>query len=92
MATRTGETSRSARRAVRVSAAQKELPPRAAELRYRTVTEFVLDVASREAVAQRADGLGRKRRSRRLFVTTETLENDIAALARTGESSHPATG
>ena len=49
MATRTGETSRSARRAVRVSAAQKELPPRAAELRYRTVTEFVLDVASREA-------------------------------------------
>lgn len=34
----------------------------------------------------------RKRRSRRLFVTTETLESDIAALAMIGESSHPVIG
>ena len=35
---------------------------------------------------------GRKRRNRRLFVTTDTLESDIAALARTGDSSHPPNG
>jgi hypothetical protein len=36
--------------------------------------------------------VGRNRRSRRLFVTTETLENDIAALAITGDMSQPVNG
>lgn len=33
-----------------------------------------------------------KRRNRREFASTETLESDIAALARTGESVHPVSG
>src|ERR1043166_2047696 len=36
--------------------------------------------------------VGRKRRSRKLFVTTDTLDNDIAALATIGESSQPVNG
>ena len=47
MATRTEDTSRSERVAVRASAAQNELIHRAAERRHITVTEFVPDVASR---------------------------------------------
>ena len=35
---------------------------------------------------------GRKLRNRRLFVTTETLDSDIAALAITGDNSQPNTG
>ncbi len=49
MATRTNDPGKSERIAVRASAAQKDLIHRAAALRHKTVTEFVLDVASREA-------------------------------------------
>ena len=35
---------------------------------------------------------GLKRRSLRLFVTTDTLEKDIAALAIIGDKSHPVNG
>jgi len=40
----------------------------------------------------RATRGGLNPRSLRLFVTTETLESDIAALARIGDSSHPVSG
>lgn len=49
MATRTAQENKSERMAVRATTAQKELILRAAELRHKTVTEFVLDVATREA-------------------------------------------
>ncbi len=49
VATKTEEPTKSERIAVRASASQKDLIQRAAELRHKTVTEFVLDVVSREA-------------------------------------------
>jgi hypothetical protein len=36
--------------------------------------------------------MGRIRRNRKLLVTTETLDNDMAALAKIGDNSQPVTG
>jgi hypothetical protein len=43
-------------------------------------------------VASYVEKLGAKRRRRKLFVTTATDENAMAALAKMGERSTPATG
>ncbi len=44
------------------------------------------------AVVPVAQALGWKRLSRRLFVTTDTLENAMAAEATIGDSSQPVQG
>ncbi len=50
-------------------------------------------VSSKERRPGHSSGIaGRNRRRRRLLSTTDTLENDMAALAMTGESSSPKKG
>ncbi|CAN5333749.1 hypothetical protein BH23GEM2_BH23GEM2_06230 [soil metagenome] len=53
-------------------------------------TTRISDPSIQAALPSIADG--RNRRSRRLFVTTDTLDNDMAALAMIGESSQPVSG
>ena len=61
----------------------------------RATAEATTVISTVSIYAPATDGVvipGRKARSLRLFVNTDTLDSDIAALAITGESSHPVSG
>jgi hypothetical protein len=69
-----------------LSARSEEVPENKADENYRPGNDHSLNTIEAHITA----GLNARRRS--LLLSTETEDSDIAALARTGERSHPVTG